>query len=690
LQLKFFLTFIAMLAATTSAAELTATPADLATIRERMTASLLPPDSGTADALIKQARADAAKMSPDHSWPDIDYSDGAPSAWLLRAHIDRALLLAKAFALTSRDNHPDPALAAAASEALAYWIEHDPHNRNWWWNEIGVPQLTGETALLLGTACPTAIHDGVIKLLNRSIWTKWTGQNLVWGAGNQIVRGLLTSDPALVSAAYQRIYQEVIITPGEGIQADYSFHQHGAQFYSGGYGLGFAQDVGRYIAYAWSTGCQPPLETLDTFNHFMLDGQAWMTWGHTFDFSALGREITRQGKAASYSDWTGGPIVPIGAAYDLARTAYQLSQLPIPRQSEYASFAHRLLTPPSPTDSLNGHKHFWRSDYTSHRRPDYFFSVKMFSTRVQNTELTNAEGKLSHHLGDGNTFLYLSGNEYRDIFPVWDWTKLPGTTAEQSSNLEKLLPGGNHARGTTSFVGGVSDGTYGASAMLLHRGSLSAKKSWFFLDDQIICLGSDISSISDNPIATTLNQCFLNGPVTQSPDHIWIHHDHVGYLFPGPHQDIHLSTSPQTGSWFDIGTGSHDKLTSNIFKLWLAHPAHSAGASYSYVLLPNVTPEQTAFRAAHPDFEILAQSSAAHAIRYPKLDLTAIVFFSPGKVADIEVDHPCILLLRGHQLTVANPENQSATLHITCLSQSLTLHLPGDDLAGSSVTTTVP
>ena len=43
-----------------------------------------------------------------------------------------------------------------------------------------------------------------------------------------------------------------------------------------------------------------------------------------------------------------------------------------------------------------------------------------------NTELVNDEGKKSHHLADGFTLLYRRGDEYADIFPVWDWgTKSP-------------------------------------------------------------------------------------------------------------------------------------------------------------------------------------------------------------------------------------------------------------------------
>ena len=106
----------------------------------------------------------------------------------------------------------------------------------------------GECPCFSNEDCPAGTRDGVVDILKRSVWTRWTGQNLVWGVGNQIVRGLITGDASLVVGAYERMYQEIVVTPKEGIQADFSFHQHGDQFYSGGYGLGFANDVGRYVA----------------------------------------------------------------------------------------------------------------------------------------------------------------------------------------------------------------------------------------------------------------------------------------------------------------------------------------------------------------------------------------------------------------------------------------------------------
>src|SRR4051812_19416335 len=99
----------------------------------------------------------------------------------------------------------------------------------------------------------------------------------------------------------------------------------------------------------------------------MLDGEAWVTWGGGVGFSALGREITRKRKAAVSKSWSAGPTAPAGAAYTLLNTAEMLSRLPIPRREEFAAFAGRSRGDEGAPRIL-GNKHFWRSDYMSHRR----------------------------------------------------------------------------------------------------------------------------------------------------------------------------------------------------------------------------------------------------------------------------------------------------------------------------------
>ena len=70
--------------------------------------------------------------------------------------------------------------------------------------------------------------------------------------------------------------------------------------------MDFANDVGRFVAYAWGTKFQPPPEKMDIYTRFMLDGEQWMIRGAAFDYSACGREITRQGKTGFRA--TGRPV----------------------------------------------------------------------------------------------------------------------------------------------------------------------------------------------------------------------------------------------------------------------------------------------------------------------------------------------------------------------------------------------
>src|SRR5439155_19057204 len=124
----------------------------------------------------------------------------------------------------------------------------------------------------------------------RSVWTKWTGQNLVWGVNNQILRGLIENDADTVAAAYTRLYEEVRISTDEGIQPDFSFHQHGAQLYNGGYGLGFAQDVPRLVRFSWGTSWQIPDDRLQVLCGYLLDGEQWMMHKQRIDDSTVSRQ----------------------------------------------------------------------------------------------------------------------------------------------------------------------------------------------------------------------------------------------------------------------------------------------------------------------------------------------------------------------------------------------------------------
>ena len=691
--------------------------ADLAVVRERFVRSVLPVGEDAVAEVNAASRKYAATLGADGSWGDIRYTDDARSVWANGEHLNRMLVMAKAARVARDGGHADDALEGKILLALKWWTDHDYQNPNWWWNEIGVPELLGEIGSLLGPQLPDDARAKVVTIMKRSDWHKlmvgtspWTGANLTWSTGIGIVRGCLENDATPVEEGFQRMFEEIVIEPQpkDGMEQDYSFHQHGVQLYNGGYGLDFANDVGRFVSLSWGTRFQIPADRMTLFSAYLLEGEQWMIRGNTFDYAAVGREITRQDKVVVPQDKTAGPVTPAGPAYSMGNVMGMLAAEPTPRQKELQNFAARLKGEPGAPE-FTGNKQFWCSDVMTHRRAGYYASVKMLSNRMQNGELVNNEGRKSMHLSDGANYLYLNGDEYRNVFAVWDWTKVPGTTAIQGT-LETGEKDPIRAHGTTTFDGGVSDGTYGMAAMNLARGKLAAKKAWFFFDSEYVALGAGIALEGDaeHAVATDVNQPLLVGDVltsegavagTRSFDaghRVWIYHNHVGYIFAAKTK-IDLSAGPQTGAWSDFGTGSSAPVTMPVFNLWIDHGVAPQDGSYEYIVVPGATAEQVARVAAGAEIDVLANTKSLQAVYNKSLKLAEIAFREAGVIetpmGKVEADHSCLLLVRqvagGWKVTAANPENLALTLHVTVKAKAAALELPGGNFAGSSVTTLV-
>lgn len=667
--------------------------ADVAVIRERLVARYVPSSPGEVTRIRERALGFASAMGPDGSWPDIDYADQARSRWLTSNHLTRLLDMLVAFRAGGEQEGADSRLREAADSALDFWLEKDPHNPNWWWNEIGPQLYLGPALILFGDELTPAQRAQGLAVMQRTSWEKWTGQNLVWGATIQIMRGCIENDPAVIQAAYDRMYGEIgVVPPGkEGIQADYSFHQHGPQLYSGGYGLGFAANGTEFLHHARGTRFAAPPDILAAMTGYVLDGQQWMMRAQTFDYSATGREITRPGKSGS---------AMIGAAARLAESGS-------PRAAELEAYVARMKSG-GREHPLTGNRHFWRSDYMAHHRPGYFASVRMASSRNLRSELVNSEGPRSHHLADGVLYLYQTGLEYRDIFPVWDWQRVPGTTVEQMDWAAKGKVGGP---GETAFAGGVSDAGFGLAAMDFRRGALGARKAWFFFDEAIVCLGAGIACASANPVVTSVNQCLLNGPVRVSgrvdpletgrhelAGPCWIHHDGAGYLFPGEGV-VYVANEAQAGQWSDIGAGSGSPVSLDVFSVWLDHGSQASGGGYAYIMYPGIAAEACDARAASSASAILANTPALQAVEHTALGIVQAAFYEPGSVTcvggqTLSVDRPCLVQLRAAEqpvrAAVSNPVNEPLEVTVAWADSqgavlSAPFSLPDGPMAGSNV-----
>ncbi len=620
-----------------------ASNADLETIKKRIQEFCIG-SSGADAALQKKVEEYMRSLQKDGRWKSVTYSDSSRSSWKAVGHLGRLRQMAVVYRTPENPLYQKAELKTAILSALDFWLAKDFKNSNWWWNTIGVPRQLYVIMILMDEGLNEKQRAKGFEILTRAK-IGMTGQNLVWVADISLARGVLQKNVALTRKAIGAIANTIRASSGEGLQTDNSFYQHGLLLYAGGYGRGFSIDCARVASFVQGTSLAFPKNKIDLLSNYILEGQQWMIRGETFDYGAVGRELARKGHSAR----------------GLIQACESMAKLGTPRQKEFEAFAARIRKGAVPEGDLVGNRHFWRSDFMVHHRAKFYASVRMHSNRVRNTDgPANSEGLLSHHVSDGVTYVFRDGKEYFDIFGAWDWRKLPGATIRQKGAKSITRSG------TTSFVGGVSDGRFGTAGFDFEREGLIARKSWFFFDDEFVCLGANLSCSGSEPVLTTLNQSLLRGAVAYSDGQTekvlesgthdlmkthWVHHDQVGYLFFSP-QRATVKIAAQDISWRRINKKypAHEgKL--DVFSLWIDHGAAPKKASYQYLVVPGKTREQMASYVAQVPIKILKNSATLQAVTHTGLNVTGFVFYQPGKIemADhlqISVDQACMVQMQ--------------------------------------------
>ncbi|MBF0244263.1 MAG: hypothetical protein HQL31_03190, partial [Planctomycetes bacterium] len=446
--------------------------------------------------LVTQTEQAVATLLPDGSWNDVDYGPGELLVWPAMTHLKRLHLMSQAWLLPKAATSGRANLMKGILAGLAAWFDRDPLNPNWWHNEIGAPALLGEILLIVKEHCPAELATRAVPAFERHHPAlRYTGQNLVWVSAIKVRHGLIVDNPGLVSEGFLLITRDLRVAPleEEGIKPDMSFHQHGVLLYSGGYGRDFDHDMARFAWLAHDTSFAWPRHLLALLSCFILDGSRWFVQGDIFDFGAVGRQISRAGDDAG----------------KLIKAAAYMAEVDKERGGEYRSL---LFASARGASSVLGNRLFSCSDIMTHHTEGGYVSARVTSNRILNADLAccGGEGRLCHHMADGATCIMVDGGEYRDLFPVWDWKRIPGTTVEQNGNfVESTL---RHF-GKQPFAGGVSDGRVGCLSMDFQWHTLQARKAWFFLPQGVVALGAGIHSNSRTPVHTTINQCHLRGKV---------------------------------------------------------------------------------------------------------------------------------------------------------------------------------
>lgn len=351
------------------------------------------------------------------------------------------------------------------------------------------------------------------------------------------------------------------------------------------------------------------------------------------------------------------------------------------------------------------HKSYPLMDRVVHRTEDYLFALSMYSERIQNTEIMNDENRFGWHQNNGMTYIYDEDKQYTENY--WNTVnplRLPGTTVVPVNIGTGKPDGSGFAQGgdfcsKESWVGGTSIGNYGVSGMsfsgetqgiagdapVSYAPDLKGKKSWFMFDDEMVCLGAGITNKNmELPVETTIenkklrkdgsNQLLVNGEKTEIPvkeanvkelvertadisgtsfEQVnWAHLEGnqsvgTGYYFPEENTEIQVRRGQTTGSWKDVGTFEGES-TENYLEMWVDHGQNPENASYSYVLLPETSAEETENYAQAPKVTILENSSEVQAVRHETLKITGINFWQEqgGSIDGITSDKAASVMLQ--------------------------------------------
>lgn len=646
--------------------------ADINLIKKRVLDELL--RGGVRDGEIENI---LSRIEDDGRFSGINYADLSRTAGFPhRFHTAGLFNLAKAYKIPSSLYYQDKQLKAKLEKSLRFWAKNDFIGDNWHDNQITTPTNLVHLLLVIGDELPKDLVEQLLPIVGRAHMNASGARP----SGDRIVIAGILAKSLLFQGKYDEFDQIIRIIEGElkfstgerGMQHDYSFHHRVDRVNNtSSYGYGkYANAFGEWSYYVAGTRYKFSQEKINHLIDYYLEGvYKQMVYGVYDDVSVKNRSITQK---TSFT-----PKGTLEIERLLVSTDY--------RKDELEEIIRLRKGESKPSASFA--KFFWQTEHFVIQRPCYYTTVRMFSTRNRNMEEPyNGPGKPTHHRADGTNYLMLKGDEYHDIWPVYDWQKISGTTIVQKPALPS--PTEIQKEGLTDFVGAVTDGMIGAVVFDFKspHDPLEAKKSWFFFDQEYVCLGTDIQSKSEFDVVTTVNQTLMRGDVkieqNGSPQTLprgkrslsnvkWVHHNQIGYLFPEP-ATVTLSNQTETGRWSDITDQkniSTELVSKDVFSLWFDHGKKPRKASYAYIVVPCVS--EDALRETsrnNRSIKIVSNNDSIQAVIHQKEGIVQAVFYKAGTLdigegKSITVDSPGLVMLKAKngritELTVADPSRK--------------------------------
>ena len=540
-------------------------------------------------------------------------------------------------------------------------------NLNWWDYEIGTPKSLTNTLILLNgdissdekkkytapikTFAPES--DKILSSVGQPEQAK--GGNLVDIAKVKLLESIIEEDKDMTKNSIDSFnkvftYVQSNATGKErnGFYKDGSYIDHQDVPYTGAYGVVLLEGISQMMPMIKETPFKDSNQNDTTLKSWIDDGFMPLIYKSEMMDLSRGRAISRENETShSASATVMKSLLRLSDAMDNSTKAKykKIVKTSVKSDSSYkqndylssysdidkmkALMEDSTLSTNDLTQQLKIYNDMDRVTYHN-KDLDFALGLSMTSKNVARYESINNENLKGWHTGAGMSYLYNSDvKHYRDNFwATADMKRLAGTTTLDN----EILKDTDDKKSSKTFVGGTKfDDQHASIGMDFENQdkTLTAKKSYFILNDKIVFLGTGIKSTdsSKNPVTTIENRksngytLYTDDKQTTASDNqetnsVFLEStnkpkNNIGYHFLNKPK-ITVTKESHTGKWKEINKSqkSEDKKD-EYYEVTQKHS--NTDDKYGYVLYPGITKDN--FKSKASQVTVVKQDDDFHVVK---------------------------------------------------------------------------
>lgn len=607
----------------------------------------------------------------------------------------KVLELAKGYAMPNQSFYKDKELLSAIKNCLEYGYTHyyGPSILefgvfgNWWEWEIGIPMNLLPSLVLIEDEITPEDCERYLYLHKYLVpYPISKGGNKIWHSRMCIISAALRRsafDLCITTEYMNDLFNYIDDYADEGgFFEDNSFVQHYHFPYAMGYGGTYIGDLPMILYFLNGTPFYPQEENIK--NHFTWIFEAFrpLVYKKRTMSAFAGRNVGRVIREDSRSFASNIILVHTYAPSDVKQKLEDIiaSYMQLYNNSFadrvplcLANYANQLYDRLKnvKVDTYETTKIFGMASRAVHHGENYGICLSLSSTGIQKYEAINDENKVGWYLGDGMIYIYTGDYSFdTNFYSFVNPYLLPGITV---NSVKRSIANGSGTFNASPYAGGVEQGKYGSVGFVLdYNGmvhhtyannetdaTLTAKKSYFMFDNEVVCVGSDISdksgtevkTVIENRLWSDISALTIGGEEIKELSDIHtvidekiLHLEGMGGYVILKDDGAKLSYAKVENAYNNTNGYNGKKLpeaqtgTREFFELYLTHGIGDSASGriendkYFYAYLPSATVEETIAYSANPDVALLRRDSNAHAVLENKLGIVAVNFFANATV----------------------------------------------------------